>query len=47
MGLRFQEAAYVKVLKGLPWVDEKKLILAGFSEGGVAAALYSGNEYAA
>ena len=48
MGLRFQEAAYAaKMLKDLPWVDGNKLILAGFSEGGVAAALYSGNEYAA
>ena len=48
MGLRFQEAAYAaKVLKGMAWVDQSKLILAGFSEGGVTAALYSGDEYAA
>lgn len=41
MGLRFEEAAYAaKMLKDLPWVDGNKLILAGFSEGGVTAALY-------
>jgi dienelactone hydrolase len=48
MGLRFQEAEYAaKALRGLAWVDQSKLILAGFSEGGVTAALYSGDEYAA
>ena len=48
MGLRFQEAACAAtMLKDLPWVDANKLILAGFSEGGVTAALFSGNEYAA
>ena len=48
MGLRFHEAAYAaKMLKDLAWVDANKLILAEISEGGVTAALYLGNEYAA
>lgn len=48
MQLRFQEAAYAaRMLKELPMVDQKRLILAGFSEGGVTAALHPGDEYAA
>ena len=46
--MRFEEAAYAaRSLKALPWVDERRLILAGHSEGGVTAALYPGDEYAA
>jgi len=45
MRLRFAEVryAYSELLK-LPWVDTSKIYLAGFSEGGVTAALYSGEE---
>lgn len=39
--LRLKEAAYaVKQAAALEWVDENRIILAGFSEGGVTAALY-------
>jgi dienelactone hydrolase len=48
MRLRFEEAAYAaSQLNALPWVDGSRLVLAGFSEGGVTAALYPGEEYAA
>jgi dienelactone hydrolase len=48
MRLRFEEATYSSsMLKRLPWTDEKKLVLAGFSEGGAAAALYPGHEFSA
>jgi len=45
---RLQEIQYaVEQLRALPWVNEKKLILAGFSEGGTTAALYQGDEFSA
>ena len=34
-------------LKRLPWVDQHKIFLVGVSEGGVAAALYRGDEFRA
>jgi dienelactone hydrolase len=34
-------------LKRLPWVDQHKIFLIGVSEGGVAAALYRGDEFRA
>ena len=33
-------------LKGLPWVDTNRLILAGTSEGATSVARYAGNEFA-
>ena len=46
MKLRFAEATYAAaMLKRYGWVDAKKLVLAGFSEGGGAAALYPGEEF--
>lgn len=46
--MRIEEAVYAaQSLKALPWVDAKRLILAGHSEGGVTTALYPGDEYAA
>ena len=33
-------------LKGLPWVDSARLILAGTSEGATSVARYAGNEFA-
>ena len=48
MGLRFEEAEYAaSMLKQFSWTDQKKLVLAGFSEGGAAAALYPGDEFGA
>ena len=34
-------------LGALPWVDRSKLVLAGFGEGGMTAALYGGDEFGA
>jgi len=34
-------------LKQLSWIDENKLILAGHSQGGMAATAYDGNEFTA
>ena len=34
-------------LRRLPWVDQHQIFLIGISEGGVAAALYRGNEFRA
>ncbi|UTH74618.1 dienelactone hydrolase family protein [Chromobacterium sp. IIBBL 290-4] len=46
--LRQQEiAAALACLKTLAWVDDEKIILAGSSEGGVAAARWPGREFAA
>lgn len=48
MRLRFGEATYAAgALKQFLWTDVNKLILAGFSEGGAAAALYPGPEFSA
>ena len=45
MKFRFAEVRYAyDRLLALPWVDTEKIYLAGFSEGGITAALYSGNE---
>ncbi len=47
MGLRFAEVrhAYAELMK-LPWVDKNRIYLAGFSQGGAIAALYSGDRFA-
>lgn len=46
MRMRFEEMQYAaQQLKQLPWVDKNAMVLAGFSEGGVTAALYPGDEY--
>jgi dienelactone hydrolase len=37
----------VKHLKAAPWADPKQLLLAGYSQGGIAAALYDGPEFKA
>jgi dienelactone hydrolase len=37
----------VKQLKAAPWADSKRLLLAGYSQGGIAAALYDGPEFKA
>ncbi len=45
---RLAEVAYaVERLKALPWVDRDNLVLIGASEGGVAAALYRGDDFSA
>jgi hypothetical protein len=36
-----------KQLKSAPWADPKRLLLAGYSQGGIAAALYEGPEFKA
>ena len=43
---RLAEVAYaVERLRALPWVDRDNLVLIGASEGGVAAALYRGDDF--
>jgi dienelactone hydrolase len=43
---RLSELSYaVHRLRGMAWVDPDRMILFGVSEGGVAAALYRGNEF--
>ena len=45
MRLRFAEIRYAMAqLRKLPWVDTEHIYLAGYSEGGAAAALYSGDD---
>jgi dienelactone hydrolase len=45
---RLTEISYaLDRLKRLPWVDQHKVFLIGVSEGGVAAALYRGDEFRA
>jgi hypothetical protein len=47
-GLRLEEIRYaVKQIRKLPWVDQDRLVLAGSSEGGMAAARYTGNDFRA
>ena len=36
-----------KQLKAAPWADPARLVLAGYSQGGIAAALYEGPEFKA
>jgi hypothetical protein len=36
-----------KQITAAPWVDQKRLVLAGFDQGGIAAALYEGPEFRA
>lgn len=48
LNLRLEEIRYaVKQIRKLPWVDQGRLVLAGFSEGGLAAARYAGNDFRA
>ncbi len=48
MWMREQEALYaLHQIKKLPWVDQKRLILMGHSEGGTAVALFSGDDFIA
>lgn len=45
---RMAEVSYtLHRLRQLPWVDQNRLFLAGTSEGGVAAALYRGDDFRA
>jgi len=45
---RQAEISYaVQKLLAIPWVDQRRLFLIGISEGGVAAALYRGDEFRA
>ena len=37
----------VRQLKAAPWADPARLLLAGYSQGGIAAALYDGPEFKA
>jgi len=37
----------VKQLQAAPWADPARLVLAGYSQGGIAAALYDGPEFKA
>ncbi len=44
--MRLEEARYaVAQIRKLSWIDPSRLVLAGFSEGGLAAAQYSGNDF--
>ncbi len=46
--LRFAEIAHaLSEFKKIPWIDQSRLVLAGFSEGGVIAGRYSGSEFKA
>ena len=46
MGQRFAEIDYALAkLREIPWVDQSRLILAGFSEGGIVAAEYGGDAF--
>ena len=48
LNLRFNEIRYaLKQIRKLPWIDQSRLVLAGFSEGGLAAARYTGGEFKA
>jgi dienelactone hydrolase len=40
-------AAATKQLQAAPWADPARLLLAGYSQGGIAAALYDGPEFKA
>lgn len=46
--LRIQEIKYaVSQMRELPWVDQDRLVLMGFSEGAQAVAVYRGREFVA
>ncbi len=46
--LRFAEIAYaLSEIRKIPWIDQSRLVLAGFSEGGVIAGRYDGTEFKA
>ena len=48
MHLRLEEVRIaVQNLKKYPWIDQDKLILAGFSEGGITVREYGGDEFIA
>jgi len=48
INLRLEEIRYaLKQIRKLPWIDQSRLVLAGFSEGGLAAARYKGGEFKA
>ncbi len=40
-------AGAAKQITAAPWADQKRLVLAGFDQGGIAAALYEGPEFKA
>jgi dienelactone hydrolase len=44
--LRYEEIENALAeMRKIPWIDQKRLILAGFSSGGLAAAEYGGDEF--
>ena len=46
VALRFEEIRYtLKQIRELPWIDQSRLVLAGFSEGGLTAANYRGSGF--
>ena len=46
--LRYAEIRYaLERMRKIPWIDQKRLVLAGFSAGGIAAAEYGGDEFKA
>lgn len=46
--LRYAEIRYaLEQMTKIPWIDQKRLVLAGFSAGGIAAAEYGGDEFKA
>src|SRR6266851_1315804 len=48
LSVRMRDAAdAVKQLQAAPWADPARLVLAGYSQGGIAAALYDGPEFKA